>query len=279
MREAEAKTPGKANASVPDEPTKPALPAVDLAALTEALIVCNGDEGGHPLGDIAGAQELAQAGDEQAFLARMTRGGDERVLMFRGDEVYGCGAFVVDAPATKVAGDWFGEGRSREVELLSQKDDGVPCDDDACPVALIVREGDAIVAATRPGLECSTVTLSPIKLFDDRDSLELHCVTDESETLWIGHAFERALRPVLEAEVGFTDISPSKRRDRVCTRRWEGAWRIVSTGDAPIVEVTEIDLEALGKGSKTTWTYAAAERRFEAGAVEAVELASKRVCE
>lgn len=283
MREGEAKTRGQANASVPAEPAKSAPPAVDLAALTEELIVCDGDDGGHPLGDVAGAEELAQSGDGQAFLARMTRGGDERVLLFRGDAVYGCGAFVVDAPAAKTGGDWFGDGRSREVELLSQDDDGLPCDDDACPIALIVREGDTIVTAIRPGLDCATATLAPVKLFDDRDSLELHCVppdgTDSVETLWIGHAFDRVMRPVLTADVSLTEVSPSKRPDTVCTRRWKGAWRIVGAGETPVVEVIEVDFEALGKGSKATWTYAAAERRFRRGAVEVVELASKRVCE
>ncbi len=271
--EVEANVPGAAKAA---EAPVEASPSVDLVELTEALRVC--DEDGHPLGEVVEAEALALGGEQRVFLARM---GNEQVLLFQGETVYGCGAFVIDTPAATVEGDWFGEGRSRTVELFSQRDDGVPCDSDACPIALVVREDDAIVAAVRPDLACETVTLTPVKLFDGRDSLELRCVAgggaDASETLWIGHAFERAMQPVLVADVGLVFASPSK-GDRVCTRRWTGGWRIVRTGATPVVEVVEVDFDDLGKGSKATWTYAAQEQTFVPDTAEVVELRSKRTC-
>jgi hypothetical protein len=262
----------------PSVTASPTPPAIDLAALNALLRRCNGDDP-YPLGTVAGAERLGPWGDEPVYLAHMTGDPTRRVLLFDapGDD---CPAFILGAGAS-VPGDFLGEGITHTAILLSQSVDSAPCDDDDCPVAVLVRdEGGAVLSAIRPGLACNAAALSKLRLFPDRDSLELRCTTgdvDAVRTVTLFHAFDRTLRPLATFDHERITIDPES-DDRICTRRSTGSHEITATGVAPALAVLAVNDRH--EGSHAVWTFSPTEQRLVAGPRTPTKLrSSTRTCE
>ncbi|HEY0132765.1 MAG TPA: hypothetical protein VGB85_01760 [Nannocystis sp.] len=260
------------------EPPPRAASGVELAALDALLRPCQGEEEGHPLGTLVSVERLGAWKDRPVYLARTTGGGDVRMLLFA-DTTGSCPAFVLGPEAAQVRGDFFGEGTQRTAGLLSQASDGVRCDNDACPVAVLLRDEDGVVlAAANPGLECETYTLASVRLFADRDSIELRCsggTVDTAREIQLLHAFGRELRPLLAFDAGITTVTLSEDETRECTSRSrDGSYEIKATGAAPVVEVFAVsDLQA---ATRATWTFDAAQQRMVQGTPVPVKLPAPR---
>lgn len=261
-------------APVGDMPPAPAgfdRPAVD------ALLRQCGEEG-HPLGTVVSAQPSRPGGAAQMLFMRATDGALHRALLFA-QRTGTCPAFALVPEAAYVRGDYLGDGTQRTAALLSQADDGVSCDDDACPVAVLVRdEMGVVLAAVDPGLGCETYTLATVRLFADRDSIELRCSAgsvDAGRTVQLLHVFGDELRPLLAFTAGVTRVTLTGDEKRVCTSRSkDGSYEIKTKGAAPVVEVFEVS--DLQKSTRTTWTFDAAQQRMVAGKTTPVKLAVPR---
>lgn len=248
---------------------EPAPEEVDVAALNALLPGCTGVDEPYPLGAVASAERVAALDEGRVFLARMTAGGDKRVLMFDPrHRSSSCPAFVLGPGVARASGDYLGEGAPREVELLSQADDGVPCSSDACSVALVIRDPAGVVlAAVDPSLDCETYTLKTVRLFADRDSIELRCNSFNVNTMrgvHLFHVFGRALRPLLGFNASIIDVSLTEDEKRVCTSRSKnGGYKITARGASPVVEV--VAMTELREATRTRWAFSAAEQRMVPG--------------
>ena len=253
----------------------PAADKFDRVALDARLGLCHGDGDGHPFGAIMSAERL---GDAQVLIMRTPDGALRRVLLF--EQAGGtCPAFAVVPEAAYVRGDYLGDGTQRTVALLSQADDGVSCDKDACPVAVLVRdEMGVVLAAVDPGLGCETYTLATVRLFADRDSIELRCnggTVDTERRVQLLHVFGDALRPLLAFTAGVTRVTLTEDDKRMCTSRSkDGSYEIKAKGAAPVVEVFEVS--DLRQATRATWTFDAAQQRMVQGKQISVKLAAPR---
>ncbi len=260
----------------PEPPPVVAAPGgVDLGSLGARLRRCNGGEG-HPLGTVVRAEALGPWGGERVYLARLSGDSERPVLVFDADT--DCPAFVLGA-VTRVTGDWLGDRVPREAVLLSQLADGVSCDDDACPIALVITDpAGTVLRAVRPAMTCATASLEPLRLFTDRDSLVLRCSAgdvDEQRTIELYHAFDRELRGLLSFVDERASTEPEG-EDRACTARSKGGYEVKASGAAPVVEVLEV--EGIAAGVRTEWTFSPAEQRMIAGQRRAVTLPAPRKC-
>lgn len=253
----------------------------DLLAVDALLGSCQGESAGHPLGTAVRVEALGPWGVERVFRVATAASGERRLLVFENPDG-DCHAFVLGTEAAAVRGDFLGDGTPHTAVLLSQANDDVTCNNDACPVALLVRDdAGVLLGAIDPQLGCETYALKAVRMFADRDSIELRCTAgsvDMERKVGLFHMVGPTLRPLLTFVAGRTSMELTEDQKRMCTSRSkDGSYKIKTKGAIPVVEVFEVtDLQA---ATRAEWTFSATEQGMIRGTATEVKLpAAKARC-
>lgn len=172
-----------------------------------------------------------------------------------------CEVFRLDRPRAQVKGR-FG-AQAAQVQAVHP----TACTPETCPLALVVRDraGKPLSALRAPAHCDAGVSLAPIKLFPDRDGLQVTCRRgagagyDEQRLLLATAAGgDPALRLLLAADTGSQQaVSAEERRAGGCASRPVGWIRVRKVGPRPVVRVfspREEDMED-GRGTSPAFDY------------------------
>lgn len=253
---------------------------VDLAPFEGMMKICFGDAG-HPAGAIAGVVELPSFDELPVFLARPQGDAKQGILVFDPSDPE-CTAYSLGSAQAETQADVLAEGEPQRVFLAPQSPDDGSCEYDACPVAVVVEADDGTpTLAARTTASCNAAALASVRIFEDRDSLELRCTSmsgpDAIDRLMLLHVVEDRLRIVLDVEFGGSAIDETTVEDEEqCTLESEGKLEVVSKGAVPSLEVLEV--VDLFEGTQATWTWSAQDRAFVRGEDTPVDIQARRSC-
>lgn len=172
-----------------------------------------------------------------------------------------CEVFRLDRPRAQIKGR-FG-GQAAQVQAVHP----TACTPETCPLALIVRDraGKPLAALRAPAHCDAGVSLAPVKLFPDRDGLQVTCrrgagagYNEQRLLLATTAGGDPALRLLLAADTGAQQAaSAEERRAGGCASRPVGWIQVRKIGPRPIVRVfspREEDMED-GRGTSPAFDH------------------------
>lgn len=170
----------------------------------------------------------------EAAVHAIARSG-ERFLVFPATDEHECEVYPL-ARSAALAGGRF--GFAQKAMALRPKQ----CSSGACPVAIAVRgKAQRPLQALRAEVHCDAgVSLRALKLFDDRDSLELVCQSSagagwKEQRLLLDVAGDTLLT-LLRADTGsYLAPSPEEQKAGVRAQCPVGSLRVEQTGASPLV--------------------------------------------
>lgn len=175
----------------------------------------------------------------------------ERYLVFPADEGRTCAVYAIGRAAARAAGR-FGAA-SKAFALRPAQCGGGPC-----AVALAVRgNAERPTAAVLAGVDCDVdVALRPIKLFRDRDSIELVCHQSTGagwrEDRVVFDAAAGGLAQIYRLGTGsYIPPTPDERKAGACPHRPVGSLRVEKVGDKPVLRVVDPESGELHDGKGT----------------------------
>ena len=258
-------------------------PAVtDTAPFAQMLAACNADWDDAPdLGAIASIVQLGVQDGQPIFHAHMAKKAKQVLFVGTRATTAPCPVFPVGRAAAGAYGDFLGDGR-RLRAFVVMENAGL-CASKACTAAVVVRDDKKnFLAVGWTKQVCDAPEAKRVKIFDDRDSVELRCHTsigvDTRHSVLLFHATGQAFAPILTAQLGVetNEGEPDEEGNmELCKTPPSGFMKVVERGAAPVIEVFEPKNEAadVPTGELVRYRYDAKKGRFVAGARQAHRLA------
>lgn len=261
----------------------PYPPVTDTAPFAQMLTTCKADWDDAPdLGAIASVVQLGVQDGQPIFHAHMAKRAKQVIFVGTRATADPCPVFPIGRAAAGAYGDFLGDGR-RLRAFVVMENAGL-CASKACTAAVVVRDDKKnFLAVGWTEQVCDAPEAKRVRIFDDRDSLELRCHTsigvDTRHAVLLFHATGRAFAPILVAQLGVAtnEGEPDDEGNvELCTTPPSGFMRVVKRGAAPVIEVFEPGDEAgdVPTGNLVSYGYDAKLARFVAGNGQSHRLAA-----